>query len=117
MHLLASPELTFLFYYYRDCESRLQQTGNMNLYHVTKFSLNLSLTVLYFSKKTVVSRYFHPLEFFLAVVSAYFLLNLTFTVNVTLNLSIIRTGFATLETEFLSLFPVTVPEVISATLF
>ena len=37
----------------------------MNLYHVTKFSLNLSATVLYFSKKTVFSRYFHPLEFFL----------------------------------------------------
>ena len=37
----------------------------MNLYHVTKFSLNLSLTFLYFSNKTVVSRYFHPLEFFL----------------------------------------------------
>ena len=63
MHSLANHELTFLFYYYRDCESRLQQTANMNLYHVTKFSLNLSLTVLYFSKKTVVSRYFHPLEF------------------------------------------------------
>ena len=39
--------------------------ANMNLYHVTKFSLNLSYAVLYFSKKTVVSRYFHPLEFFL----------------------------------------------------
>ena len=65
MQSLTSHELTFLFYYYRDCESRLQQTANTNLYHITKFSLNLSYTVLYFSKKTLVSRYFHPLEFFL----------------------------------------------------
>ena len=37
----------------------------MNLYHVTKFSLDLSYAVLCFCKKTVVSRYVHPLEFFL----------------------------------------------------
>ena len=124
----------------------------MNLYHVTKFSLNLSYTVLYFSKKTVVSRYFHPLEFFLDhCISLFSVLRISQLeahvyrkrdsksfyyqdrirhfrnekgTGAEMHPSIYcfwdcywRHADQLLTTEFLSLFPVAVPEVINATLF
>ena len=52
-------------------EPRLRQTANVNLCHLTKFSLVLYLTVLYFYKRVVVSQLFAFIRIEL-VLSAHF---------------------------------------------
>ena len=59
--------------YKRDLEPRLRQTVNVNLYHMTKFSNNLSFIVHDFYLKIVVLRHFFHKNCFGQFLSAYFL--------------------------------------------
>ena len=51
-----------------------RQNANVNLYHVTKFSLLLSFTVHYIYLKLVVSGHFHPKNYFAQFLFVHFLI-------------------------------------------